>query len=242
MARRASIKRSGKLGAAEMLEHERDLTGHNADEGERRKLILREEAGIGGFVAVLRGATADFGEKKHFVRVEGVGRMSVKFAVKDGREFGDVNFVAGFFAGLACSGDGGRFADIGPSSRKGPAAVFEFANEKEAALTECGDADVDLGRGVTGLLGEEILDRSGAGEGGARGHHFGSDVADFVIAVNIKFVLAVGEAGLGDGLEPAGPSEPLGSSHEGILAARGGANKVRRRSKRHGPEEAGQAR
>ncbi len=212
---------------AEVLEDVGDLLGSDATERERREMIFGEELGIRGFVAVL-GSTADeFGEEKDFVGMKGVGRMAVQIAVEEGDKLGDADVVAGFFAGFAGGGDGGRLTDIGPTAGEGPATVLEFPDKEDAAIPESGNANIDFGRGVTGLLGEEILKGSGTGESGASGHHLGGKVADLVVAVNIELVLAIGEPGLGDGLEAARPDEPLGNGHEAILAARGVGDKAR---------------
>lgn len=49
---------------AEVFEHEGDLVGSDAHEGKRREIVLGEESGVGGFVAVLRAASSDFGEEE----------------------------------------------------------------------------------------------------------------------------------------------------------------------------------
>ena len=190
-------------------------------------MIFGEELGVGGFMAVLGSATGEFGEEEDFVGVKGIGRMTVEVAVENGGEFGNADIEAGFFASFAGSGNGGRFPDIGPTAWKGPATVLELADEKDASITEGSDADIDFGSGVAGLLGEEIADGSGSGKSGARGHHLRRNVPDFLVAVNVKFFLAIGETRLRDGLEAPGPGEPLGNGHSGILAARGSANKRR---------------
>jgi hypothetical protein len=206
---------------AEMLEHVGDLRWSDARQGKRRETILSEELGVGGFVTILRRAATNFREEEKFVGMEDVGRMAVKVAVKDGSEFGDADFVAGFFASLACSSSAGSFADVSPTAGKCPEPVLKFANEQDAVIAKGGDANIDLGSGVTGLLREEVEDRGRAGDGGSGGGHLGSDVADFVVALNVELVLTIGETRLGDGLEAARPSEPLGSGHGVILAHKG---------------------
>ena len=75
------------------------------------------------------------------------------------------------------------------------------------------------------MLREEILEESGSGKSGARGHHFSGNIADLVVAVNVELVLAIGEAGLRDSLESTRPGEPLRNGHMDILAAREATNK-----------------
>lgn len=188
-------------------------------------MIFGEELSICGFVAVAGRAASQGGNKKHFVGVERIRGVVVEVAIKDGSKFGDANFVAGFFAGFASGGDGGRFADVGPTAREGPAAILEFANEQDASIVESGDAHVDFGSSVAGLLGEDIGDADKIGRADAGGHHFRGNVADFVIPLNVKFVFAVGEPALRNSLEPAGPSQPFRSGHENILTAEAGGNK-----------------
>jgi threonine dehydratase len=114
---------------AEVFEEVGDLRRRDAIEGQRRDIVLRKELGVGGFVAALRGAADDFAEEEKFVGMESVGRMAMKVAVEDGGEFGDANFVAGFFKDFASGGNGRRLPDVSPTAGEGPAAVFEFADE-----------------------------------------------------------------------------------------------------------------
>lgn len=151
----------------------------------------------------------------------------MKFAVKEGGQFRDADFETGFFTNLASGGDGGRLANVRPAAGKRPAAVLNFADEKNLAIAERSDTHVDLGSGVARLLGKEVLDRSGAGEGGACAHHFSGNVADFVVAVDIEFVFGIGQAGLRDSLKTPSPDEPLWNRHASILAAERGADKLR---------------
>lgn len=209
-----------------MLEHVRDLARGDAGEGKRRQVVFGEELGIGGFVAVLRGTAAEFAEEEKLVGMKGVRRMALKVAIENGGKFGDADFVTGFFAGFASGRDGGRLADVGPAAGKRPVAVLKFAHEEDAAIVERGDADVDFGGGVAGLLGEESLNERGGGKRGAGAHHFGGDIADFAVAVNIEFILAVGETGLRDGLESARPGEPRRNRHGSIVAAEGRGGQV----------------
>jgi hypothetical protein len=209
-----------------MFEHVSDLRGHNSSERERREMIFGEELGVGGFLAVRGGTSAKLGEEKEFVNMKYVGRMTVEVAVEDGSEFGDADFVARFFASFAGSGGGRRLADIGPTAGKRPATVLAFTNKKDAAILEGGNADIDFGRGVTGLLRKERGDWTGAGESRARGHHLSSYIADFLITVNVEFVLAIGKTRLGDGLEATRPGEPLGNGHIDILAGHSKSDKL----------------
>lgn len=139
---------------AEVFEEVGDLGGSDAAEGERGELVFRKELGVCGFVTALGVAANDFAEEEGLVGMEGVGRMTVEITVEKRDEFGDADFVAGLFAGFAGGSEGGRLADIGPAAGKGPAAIFEFADEKDAVVLEGGDADINLGSSVTGLLGE----------------------------------------------------------------------------------------
>ena len=149
---------------AEVFEEVSDLGGGDAEEGERREIIFGEKLGASGFVAVLRSATGEFGKEEELVGMEGVRRMAVEIAVEHGGEFGDADFVARFLTSFACGGDGRRLADIGPSAGKSPAAVFEFADEEDAAVLEYGDARVNFGSGVAGLLGKDFDERGRIGE------------------------------------------------------------------------------
>ena len=211
---------------AEVFEEVRDLRRGDSIEGKRRDVVFGEELGVGGFIAALRGAADHFAEEEKFVGMEGVGRMAVQVAVKDGGEFGDANFVTGFFTDFAGGGDRRRVADIGPAAREGPAAVFDFTDEKEAIVLEGGDASVDFGSGVAELFGENFLESLRVGLRRAGGHHFGGDGADFVIAMNVEFIFAIGEAGLRDSLKAARPGEPLRNGHDDILAAWVGREQV----------------
>ena len=144
---------------AKMLEQVSDLFRGDANERQRWQVVLVEKFGAAGFVTALRRAASDFGEKEKLVGVKGVGRMTVKIAVKNGGEFGDADLVAGFFAHFAGGGDGGRFADIGPTAGECPATIFEFMDEENLVVFEGGDTCVDFGSSVARLLGEEIFER-----------------------------------------------------------------------------------
>jgi len=178
-------------------------------------------------MAVLRRAACEFSEEEKLIGVEDIGRMTMEVAVEDGGEFGDADFVAGFFAGFADGSHGGRLADVGPTTGESPAAVLEFAYEQDAAVLEYGDAHIRFGCGVTGLLGKEILQALRVFESCASGHHFRGDFADFLVTVDIEFVFAVGKTGLGDGLKAASPGKPLRNGHEVIFAAEGEEEQVR---------------
>lgn len=181
-------------------------------------MLFREKLGAGGFWAVLRSAAMEFSEEEDFVGMEGVGRMALAVAIEKGNEFGEANFVAGFFADFASGGDGGRLANIGPAAGKSPAVVLEFANQEDAVVAKGSDANIDFGSGVAGLLGEEVLNGRDGRKCSAGGHHFGGDVADFVVALDVEFVVAIGEAGLRNGLESARPGEPGRNGHGSIVA------------------------
>ena len=157
------VERGGELGVAEVVEHEGDLGWSDADEGKRGKICFGEEGGVGGFVAVLRAASGDFGEEEKFVGVEGERWMTVKIAVVDSSKFGDADVVARFFANFAGGGDGRRLTDIGPATGESPAAIFEFADEEDFSVLESSDARIDFGSGVAGLLGEKIFEGFGVG-------------------------------------------------------------------------------
>ena len=82
-----------------------------------------------------------------------------------------------------------------------------------------GGTDINFGSGVAGLRGEESCDRLIGRKRSARRHDFRGDGTDFVIALKVKFILAIGETGLCDSLETARPSEPLRILHGNIVAA-----------------------
>lgn len=210
---------------SKVLEHVRDLRGHDAAEGKWGKPIGSEELSTGGFVAVARGAAEQFRKKENLVGVEGVRGMAVQFPVIEGGEFGDTDFVAGFFANLASRSEGGGLAHIGPAAGECPETVIEFADEKDAPVAEGSNAHINFGRGIAGLLREKVLNGSGAGKSSAGSHHLRGNATDFVVALNIELVLAVGEAGLRISLETARPGEPFWNGHDRILAASGAADK-----------------
>ena len=114
---------------AEMFEEMGDLGGSDAAQGEWRETVFGEKLSVGGFIAVLRSATGEFGEEEKFVGVERMGRMIVEVAVENGGEFSDANFIARFLAGFAGRGDRGRLANIRPTAGEGPAAILQFTDE-----------------------------------------------------------------------------------------------------------------
>lgn len=156
------VEGSGEGRVAVMLEHMGDLAWSDAGEGKRGKLIFGEELGIGGFVAVLRRAAAEFGEEEELIGMEGVRGMALEVAIEKGGELRDADLVARFLLSFAGRGDGGRLADVGPAAGESPGAVLKFADEKDATVTKDGDADIDFGSGVASLAGEEVLEGSGA--------------------------------------------------------------------------------
>jgi hypothetical protein len=210
---------------AEVFEEVSDLGRCDTQEGERREMVFVEELGFGGFMAVFGSATGDFGKEEKLVGMEGVGRMTMKIAVEDRSELGDANFVAGFLVRFAGGGDGGRFTDVSPATGKSPPAVFQFTDKQDAPVFEGGNASIHFWSGVAGLLGEELSNRGRIGKRGACSHHFCGDLPDLLIPMNIKLFLAIGEAGLGEGLKAARPGKPLRNRHESILAVREDGNK-----------------
>ena len=210
-----------------MFKHVGDLGGGDAHERERRELILNEELCVGGFMTVSWSAPDKFGKEKKFVGVKGVEGMAVEVTVEDGSEFGDADIVARFFACFAGGSNRRRLADVGPTAGEGPATVLKFANKKNAALLESGHTNIDLGRGVTRLLGKEFRDWQLRSKSAASSHHLGRDFADLVVAMDVELILAIGEPGLSDGLQPPSPDEPLRNGHEDILAAADAADKSR---------------
>jgi len=211
-----------------MLEHMSDLRGGDARKGERGKLVFGKKLRAGGFVAVLRGAAAEFAEEEKFVSVEGVRRMAVEVAVIKGSERGDTHVVAGLFPGLTGGSDAWRFTDVNPAAGEGPAAVLEFAHKKNAAVMKDSDANVNLGCGVAGLLCEKRGDGFIGGKRSAGGHDFRSNSADLPITLDVKLVLAESQTRLRDRLEAARPGEPLRIRHINILAADDEADKPRK--------------
>lgn len=149
-----SVEGGGETGIAEMLEHVGDLARGDARERERREMIFGEELGASGFGAVLRGAATKISEEEDFVGVEGVRGMALLVAIEKGGKLGDADFIAGFFADFASSGDGGRLAHVGPAAGKSPAAVLKFADQEDAVVAKGSDADIDFGSSVAGLLSE----------------------------------------------------------------------------------------
>jgi hypothetical protein len=211
-----------------MLEHMSNLPGGDARKRKRGKLLFGEKLGASGFVAVMRGAAAEFAEEKKFVSVEGVRRMAMEVAVIKGGELGDTHVVARLFTGFTRGSGAGRFTDVNPAAGEGPAAVLEFAHEKNAAVLKDSDANVDLGRCVASLLGEKRDDGIIGGERCAGGHDFRSNSTDLLIPLDVKLVLAESQTRLRDGLEAARPGEPLRIRHTNILAADDEAYKPRK--------------
>jgi hypothetical protein len=211
-----------------MLEQMSNLPGGDARKRERGKLVFGEKLGASGFVAILRGAAAEFAEEKEFVSVEGVRRMAVEVAVIEGSELGDTHVVARLFTGFTRGGGAGRFTHVNPAAGEGPAAVLEFAHKKNAPVTKDSDTNVDLGCGVAGLPGEKRSDGFIGGKRSAGGHDFRSDSADLLIPLDVKLVLAESQTRLRDGLEAARPGEPLRIRHTNILAADDEADKPRK--------------
>ena len=208
-----------------MFEHMGDLRWSDAGKRERRKFVLRKKLGASGFMAVLSRTTLEFTEEEKFVGVKGMRRVPMEVAVVKRRKLGDANVVAGLFSGFACGGEARRFTDIGPAAGEGPAAVVKFADEEYAAVVKDGRTDVNFRSGVARLPVEKCVDRLNGWERSARGHDLRGDRADLVIALDVKFILAIGEARLGDGLETARPVEPLRIVHENILAGRDQSDK-----------------
>jgi len=176
-----------------VLEHASDLRGSDTGKGEWWKSVFGKKLGAGGFMAVLSRATLEFAEEKELVSVESVRRVPVEVTVVQRCELRDANVVAGFFPGLARGGDAGRLTHIGPAARERPATVFNLADQENAAIMKDGGANIDFGSGIACLTREErgrwLIGRKQS----ARGHDFGSDGSDFVIALDVKFVLTVGE-------------------------------------------------
>lgn len=143
----------------EMMEEVGDLSGSDAAQRKRWKIVLSKELGASCLVAIFWSATDDFGKKEELVGVEGVRRMAVEVTVEKGGEFADADFVAGFFASFPNGGNGGRLADICPATRECPTAVREFADQKNAFALESSDTNIDLGSGVTELPGEKLFQR-----------------------------------------------------------------------------------
>ena len=97
-----------------MFEHMSDLARSHAGKREGRELVLTEELRARGFVAVAWRATPELSDKKQLIGVEGMDGVALHVAVEQGRELGDLDFVAGFFADFASGGDRRRLAHISP--------------------------------------------------------------------------------------------------------------------------------
>jgi len=166
-----------------------------------------------------------FTEEKKLVSVESVRRVSLEVAVVKSRKLGDANVVAGLFPGFARGGDAGRFTGIGPAARECPGAVVDFADQENAAVAKNRSANIDFGSGITGLRGKERGDGLIGRKRGSAGHDLSGDGADLVIALDVKFISAIGKTRLRDGLQAASPSEPLRILHANILAAEDYADK-----------------
>ncbi len=208
-----------------MFEQVGNLRGSDAAKRERWKIIFGEKLRVGRFVTILRSAAGKFAKKESFVGVKGVRGMLVEITVVESGKLGDANFVAGLFPNFPRRRERRRLAHIRPAARQRPAAVLEFSHEKDLVVAEGSNADVDFRSGISGLLGEQFFQGITAGECGARVHHLGGNGADFVVTLNIEFILAIGETGLRDGLQTARPSQPGRNRHGCILAAREAANK-----------------
>src|SRR5436305_15228761 len=98
-------------------------------------------------------------------------------------------------AGLALGGLAGGLADVGPADRKRPAAVVTFADQEDPPVGDDRRAHIDLGRRISTLGGEEILDDVGVG-GGAGGSDLCRHPSDLAVALPIKWIAGVGQPSL----------------------------------------------
>ena len=74
--------------------------------------------------------------------------------------------------------------------------IRQFTNQQNAAILKCGNPHINFGGGVTALIGEKLRDPHFGGNGRAGTHHFRGNFAQFVIALDIETIPAVGEARL----------------------------------------------
>ncbi len=201
-----------------MFEHVADLRRRDAGERKWRQRIFQEELSVTSFVARLRRTATNLADEEELVGMEHVGRVAVEIAIENSSEFADANFVPRFFACFTSSGGAGSFADVRPTAGESPQAILKFANEEDPILPESRDANIDLGSGIAGLLSEEIENRSNIRNSSSRGGDLSGDFSDFAVALDVELVLAIGEAGLRNGLKTTRPGKPLRIGHGVILA------------------------
>jgi hypothetical protein len=169
---------------------------------------LREKVYATGFNAFGGAATAQFAEKEKFENVMLNRRMVVFVAIINSREFFHDDVEAGFFFHFANGGETRRIADVGPSAGQRPQAVGAFFDEQDPIGVEDRSADVDLWRGVAFFKFEALKYGCRFVEAGASGHDFGGDAAEFVVALLVVRIFAVGQPVLRERLQATRPFEP----------------------------------
>src|ERR1700722_6623664 len=135
-------------------------------------------------------------------------RMVVFVAVVNCGEFFYDDVEAGFFLHFANSGEAWRVADVGPSTGKSPQSVRAFFHEQDSVGVEDRGADVYFRRSIALFKFESFEYGCRFAEASAGGHDFGGDGAEFVVALLVVRVFAIGEAVLRERLQTTRPFEP----------------------------------
>lgn len=194
-----------------------DLFGEDAGEREFRQGIEGEEGDFAGFG--VSGINAAFiieqiAQEKELVSSERIRRMRMTVAVINGDQFCGANAITRLFKNFA--DDSGRrgLAGVCPAAGKRPAEMIElFLDEQDAIVLKNSRADIDFGRGMTGLGVENGFDLIEIGVSPAR-EHLSGDGENLLVALAIKRRRIVKQTALGDCLEALRPDEPLRCGHD----------------------------
>src|SRR3989440_823879 len=196
------------------LEEALDLRGGDACDGELGEAVAREELGGARLGAERRPLVAcELAEEEGLPRVPdvwllagAVAVVSVAAPVVEREQPVGTDGVARLLQHLARDGDARALADVRPAARKRPAAaVRELADEQDPVVAEDAAAHVELRRRVPLFRYEDLFPPGG---GAVAGDHLGGDPPHLGVTIAVVLRrLAVGEARLGDRLEPARPVE-----------------------------------
>src|SRR5579871_3838459 len=115
---------------------------------------------------------------------------------------------SGFLPDFALDALLGRLVHVGPAARECPAAIAYLAHQQNPVIAEYGPAHVHLWRWISDVLLKQLGEPLEGCIGTVR-QHLDRDGADTAEAVEIVGVLGEGQAALRDGLQLAGPQEPL---------------------------------
>src|SRR5882724_6497347 len=114
-----------------VLEHALDLRRGGAPERQRRQSIARKERHLAGFVAGTGAAAGDFANEEELVdRVDVMGRVVALLVVEDRGKLEGTRFESRFFGDFSGYSLGGGLIHVGPTARKRPFAVADFAHQQ----------------------------------------------------------------------------------------------------------------